>query len=139
MSKMKPAQRREWLLQYLLSKQAAFSSTVKFSINVLDAHLVDQYAQATGAPVKIMLIGADKSSTLGSDLAALYADGMLKRGIAGVPAVTAGGGWPKWVYSYSLASFEAAAARYNTTFDHIRETIKATGRVFDFNSVLTTA
>lgn len=34
---MKPAQRREWLLQYLLSKQAVFSSTVEVSIDVLVA------------------------------------------------------------------------------------------------------
>jgi hypothetical protein len=129
--KMTPAQRRDWLLQYLLNRQAASSS--RCSVDVLDAEFVDRYVNATGAPVVHHVIGADKSSTLGPDLSALFAAGLLKRASIGVPAVTSGGGWPKWVYSYWLADPELAAAKFNVTLDHVRETIIRTNRAFAFS------
>lgn len=132
---MTPAQRQDWILQYLLNKQAALGANCPYSVDILCERFVDDYTDATGAACRPQIIGANKSAALGRDLSKLHAAGLLNRSRAGITAPTSGGGWPKWVYGYRLASPDIAARRFGLTFDEIRSHIIATNRAYDFATI----
>jgi len=93
---MKPAQRYEWLENWL-----ANGGSHQFA-DVLDSDLVVAYVEATGASCTYTMIGAPRCPQLSRDLAAMHADDKLARQSIGLPAGDASMGFPKWVYSYSL-------------------------------------
>jgi hypothetical protein len=95
---MKPAERREWILEHLRQRT---SSAGPAWVDVLDRWFVDAYAEHTGARVDVMPFGANKCRTLGADLAALHREGKLHRRATGIEGL-AGMGFPRWVYTYRL-------------------------------------
>lgn len=121
---LKPAARRAWIAQYLLNRQAA--TQTRHTVDVLDANFVAKYIDAS-------IIGADRCPTLGRDLGAMYAEGVLRRQSCGFASPTAGG-WPKWVWVYWLANPQAEALKHGTTFGTIIEHVRTTGKHFTFSS-----
>lgn len=124
----KPADRHQWILQHMLKKQAVYGwGRIPYSVDILDEHFVDDFIENTGAKFRPMIFGADKCKSLARDLADLYKRGVLVRHSCGINSPTAGGGWPKWVYIYSL-NFQAKAAVESLagmTFEQARERIGA--------------
>lgn len=95
---MRPAERQRWI-ENRLREGGPYAAA-----NVLDAELVFSYVEATGADCDLMPFGAPRCRQLGRDLAALFAAGRLTRSTVGLAAGDAAMGFPKWVYSYRLAS-----------------------------------
>ncbi len=94
--RMKPSDRYDWIKEWMTQGgERAFA-------NVLDSDLVCAYADATGATVEMMMVGAPRCSQLGRDLSAMFSAGMLSRSASGLPGGDASMGFPKWVYTYSL-------------------------------------
>ena len=99
---MKPADRQNWILNYLEAKQKPVLYRVR--VDVLDSKFVDDYLQATGAKHSMMMYGAHKCRQLGRDLAALADIKQLERQRIGIGGM-AGMGFPSWVWSYSLLNY----------------------------------
>lgn len=97
---MKPAERQQWILDYVRRHQDA-CGTSRYSVDVLNRNFVDRYVDATGAKAIGMFYGADKCPQLGRDLSALHADMKLRRHRTGIQGL-AGMGFPLWVWSYYL-------------------------------------
>lgn len=97
---MKPAERQQWILDYLRRHQAAVGTT-RYCVDVLNSYFVDDYIDATGAKADGMPYGADKCPQLGRDLSALYKAYKLRRHSTGIEGL-AGMGFPRWVWSYYL-------------------------------------
>lgn len=95
---MKPADREQWILEYL---KAHASGGIKAFVDVTHADFVDEYAEATGAKLKYMMIGAHRCDMLGNDLGRMYKNGTLHRFSTGLESMS-GMGFPKWVYMYSI-------------------------------------
>lgn len=93
---LRPAQRQQFILDYLRERAAFYSATV----DVLDSEFVDAYTATTSAPHDVMPYGANRCKMLGRDLSALHKAGLLDREVNGIFA----GEWgmPRWVYTYSL-------------------------------------
>lgn len=98
--RMIPAERQQWLLEYMRAKQRGKSYRLYF--NILDSDFSDAYIEATKAKHQPMAFGSFKCSALGSDLGALFRAGLLQRNSSGLPSGSANEGFPKWVYEYSL-------------------------------------
>lgn len=92
---MKPADRFEWILAYLRARHPLSS------VNVLDRYFSDAYIRATEAKFEATMLGANKCTQLGRDLAAMHRAGMLRRRTAGIEGF-AGMGFPRWVWDYQL-------------------------------------
>lgn len=86
-------ERREWLLRFM-SRHGP--------VDVMNAGLVDAYAEFTGAKVDIMLWGANKCGLLRADLRRLQHSQIVVRHRIGLGANWQPG-FPKWVNSYSLS------------------------------------
>lgn len=71
-----------------------------YSFSTLDSDFVDDYADATNAPLTPMILGAHRCAMLARDLNELHQQGVLQKYILGNPGM--GYGWPKWVYNYSV-------------------------------------
>ena len=97
---MKPAERQQWILDYVRRHQAAAGST-RYTVDVLNAYFVADYIDATGAKCDVMPYGADKCPQLGRDLSALHADMKLRRHSTGIQGM-GGMGFPRWAWSYYL-------------------------------------
>ena len=89
-----PNARRAWITDYLRAHPHEH-------VDVLNRYFVDEYVEATGAPVDVMPYGADRCATLGRDLAALYYSRDVDRVVTGIEGM-AGLGFPRWVYTYHL-------------------------------------
>lgn len=77
-------------------------------LDVLNRCAVDEYAEATGAHFDVMPYGANKCPRMGRDLSAMADAGLLNRHASGISGLS-GMGFPRWVWSYSLA--EAGSTR----------------------------
>lgn len=96
-----PAERRDWILEYLRVRQEACGST-PYHVDVLNAYFVDDYVEATGAKAQAMPYGAAKCPMLGADLSALFQEGKLRRSATGIGDGLCHQGFPRWVYTYKL-------------------------------------
>jgi hypothetical protein len=73
------------------------------SVENVDANFVDDYVDATGAAFVGQPFGAHKCKQLGRDLGRMHARGVLTRWACGLPSGDAAMGFPKWVWTYSIA------------------------------------
>jgi hypothetical protein len=100
--RMTPEQRYAWIVEYIKERSPGSPNTASHSVNVVDRYFVDAYVDACKpSMVLVMFYGADKVPQLGRDLAAMYAQNMLKRYVCGLSGM-GGMGFPRWVYDYSL-------------------------------------
>ena len=107
---MRPAARRQWILDYLKLRQDHCPSTVH-RVDVLNSDFVTAYILETDAQFVDMPYGAHKCPRLGEDLTALYKQKQLARSTCGLEGL-AGMGFPRWVYTYALPyAVEQEAAR----------------------------
>ncbi len=97
---MKPADREQWILAWLRERQSR--SSAPYRIDVLNAHFVDEYIDATGATHILQMLGAHTCPQLGRDLGRLHARGLLSRYTAGIDGGLCYQGFPRWVWSYTL-------------------------------------
>jgi hypothetical protein len=108
--RMQPQDRRDWIIAYMMAHSymshkngspiATFSSTY---VDCINADFIDAYCDATGVePSTWMILGSNKCATAVRDLKALHDQGLLHRHRTGIDAPASGGGWPKWVWSYSV-------------------------------------
>ena len=93
---VKPADRHTWIVGYL-------EAGGERRVDVLNRYFVDAYVDATRARAYVMPYGADKCPQLGRDLSSLAALGTLSRSRVSITGL-AGQGFPKWIWSYRLAS-----------------------------------
>jgi hypothetical protein len=94
---MKPAERYEWIKEYLQQTPGGGRGTV----DVCDRDFVVAYHEATGVAVQWLAYGAPRCPQLGRDLAKMHKDYILKRSRAGIEGMS-GMGFPKWVWIYAL-------------------------------------
>ena len=87
-----------WIAEYIRDK------TRGTGVDVLNSDFVDDYVEAFGLRVHIMMWGANKCPQLGRDLSAMTKCGYLKRSRVGLS-----GNWqpgfPKWVWGYTLGQY----------------------------------
>lgn len=94
------AERLQWIIDYITKRDISRSGP--YTVDVLDAYFVDDYADFADAKCTVMPFGAAKCPQLGRDLTALHKEGKLKRNPTGLWNM-AGMGFPRWVYTYKLA------------------------------------
>lgn len=97
---MKPANRRQWILDYMIREQKRMG-TSSYHVDVLNGDFVDDYIEATGATYYACFYGAHKCPQLGEDLSKMHREGLLDRYATGISDL-AGMGFPRWVYCYSV-------------------------------------
>lgn len=88
---MKPRERYLWLAKW---------AKLHGNMDVLNADLVADYIDATGAKFAMMMYGADKCRQLGTDLSRMASLGYLTRHRTGLEGL-AGMGFPRWVWVYA--------------------------------------
>jgi predicted ATP-grasp superfamily ATP-dependent carboligase len=88
--------RRQQRWDYLLQRAVRYST-----LDVVNAYLVEDYVEETGAKSKVMWYGADKCPLLGRDLSAMEREGLLSRYRTGLSDMHSMG-FPSWVWVYSL-------------------------------------
>lgn len=98
---MRPAEREEWIKQYLVPRQKAMGKT-PYHIDILTADFVWAYIEATNVKSQLMVYGAPKCPTLASDLGRMYRNGALERSKTGLGPGSVSEGFPPWVYCYHL-------------------------------------
>lgn len=99
--RMRPADRRAWILTYIGKRQVHLTST-RYRVDILDLDFVCAYIDATGVHWEPSLIGAPRCPTLGADLLALHKAHKLERRPAGIGDGLCFQGFPRWVWSYCL-------------------------------------
>jgi hypothetical protein len=102
---MKPFDRYQWIEAWLRRGETELRW-----VDILDSDFVLAYAEATHAQLVHMQVGAPKCKQLARDLGAMFAVGKLERAAVGMPAGDSSMGFPKWVYSYGLATQGSMAA-----------------------------
>jgi len=96
---MKPADREEWILNYLKVRSA---NGTRYFVDMVHSSFVDDYAEATEAKLGYVMIGAHKCPQLGEDLSRMFRKDLLRRHVSGIYGMGKYSGFPTWVYSYSL-------------------------------------
>jgi hypothetical protein len=91
-------QRRRWLINWLKAQPEGSW------MDVLNAHFVADYIEATEAKFYAMPYGAHKCPQLGRDLTRMHKEGALTRSTTGIQGM-AGQGFPRWVYTYKLSPY----------------------------------
>ena len=106
----KPASKKEvirfaWIEQYLREQQDKHSElSLSVSVDIVDSDFVCAYGDAhPDVLCAVQFVGAPSCPQLGKDLGRMCALGRLTRKAVGMPPGFASDGFPKWVYSYSLA------------------------------------
>ena len=94
---MKPAARRDWILEYIRKRTISTS----YYVSVVDKDFVDGYAEATGAPCAVQFYGAAKCPQLGRDLSTMFQLGTLRRVCTGLGDMHSMG-FPAWVWNYKV-------------------------------------
>lgn len=89
---MSPSDRYAWIKSYLQKDSR---------VDILNREFVAQYAIATKPAVGTYRRHMAWHRSVGRDLSAMYAAGILTRGRVSLPEMS-GMGFPKWVYVYSL-------------------------------------
>lgn len=105
-----PQERQAVILCMLLrtsqgGRNPAFADT-------LSGDMIEEYLDVTGLDAThVMIIGPNKSNEFRSDLKTLFDRGILRRYRSGCSDMPCGGGWPKWVWAYSLEPGMVEAAK----------------------------
>jgi hypothetical protein len=103
--RMQPQERQDWIVAYIMAH--SYSNTAdefrSYYVDCLHADFIDAYCEATNTEPHYMILGANKCPQAARDLRTLHELGLLHRHRTGVQSPTSGGGWPKWVWSYSIA------------------------------------
>lgn len=94
---MNPSARYAWIVQYLKDR----STSLPYSVNVVDAYFVEAYLHATRAPFEFRHYGAHGCRQLGRDLSKMHAAGTLVRRRVGLGDMHSMG-FPAWVWDYRL-------------------------------------
>lgn len=87
-------ERRAWLLRTIAKERR---------VDVLNAELVEDYAEVTGAKLARSMWGAGWCPLLAKDLRELFKRRLLNRTAVGLNGGAWQPGFPKWVYSYRLS------------------------------------
>ena len=72
-------------------------------VDVLCQDFMEQFANRFKCKGRRMSIGAPRVQLAGKTLSTMFKKGLLTRFTVGIDAYAGGIGFPKWVYSYSLA------------------------------------
>lgn len=94
-ARLGPAARRQWLLDWADRRGGGLEST--------NRALVDAYVLATGAGVRLRVLGADYCPQLARDLLALLRLGELERFAVGIGDGLPSQGLPTWCWVYRRA------------------------------------
>lgn len=72
-------------------------------VDVLDAEFMCAFAERFRCKYRLMSVGAPKVPLASQTLSSMFKAGLLERFVHGMSSFERQGGFPKWVYSYSLA------------------------------------
>lgn len=92
-------QRETWILRAVRDRRF---------VDVLNADFVSEYAAHTGATMRHSTWGAGWCGLLSADLRKMHKKKILRRTAYGLSGGAWQPGFPKWVYSYSVARVGAA-------------------------------
>lgn len=121
--RMKPEDRQAVILCMFL--RHSHGGKCAMHMDCLCGPEIDEYCEVCNIEPHWMIIGPNKCKEFNADLLALYERGILRRFRSGCRDMPSGGGWPKWVWSYSfvpdmIESAKRIADWYNETHPNNR-------------------